>query len=69
MTEPTRAEGLDAVCAIGGVDDGTLRVCCTTHRHVLCGHHYARTHFVETSPEFDPERACNARKQVLHVVG
>lgn len=48
------------VCAIGGVNDGTLRVCCSTHRHILCAHHYAVTHFVETAPEFDPKRACNA---------
>lgn len=52
------------VCAIGNVDDGTLRVCCSTHGHVLCAHHYARTHFVEVVPEFDPSYACNARRLV-----
>lgn len=40
------------VCAIGKVNDGTLRVCCSTHQHVLCAHHYARTHFVETDPSW-----------------
>lgn len=48
------------VCAIGKVDDGTLRVCCSTHRHVLCAHHYARTHFVMTAAEYDATAACNA---------
>lgn len=48
-----------AVCAIGKVDDGTLRVCCSTHQHVLCGHHYARSHFVEVGPEWNA-RPCNA---------
>lgn len=52
------------VCAIGGADDGTLRVCCSTHQHILCAHHYARTHFVETMPEHDPKRACNALRLV-----
>jgi hypothetical protein len=50
------------VCAIGKVDDGTLRVCCSTHLHVLCAHHYARTHFVMTMPEYDAIAACNARQ-------
>lgn len=48
------------VCAIGKVDDGTLRVCCSTHQHVLCAHHYAVTHFVETMPAHAPENACDA---------
>jgi hypothetical protein len=48
-----------AVCAIGGVDDGTLRVCCSTHQHVLCGHHYAVTHFVCTAADYDGP-ACTA---------
>ena len=52
------------VCAIGKVDDGTLRVCCSTHQHTLCGHHYAVTHFVETTPEFDRKYACNAVRLV-----
>lgn len=58
------ARMVKSVCGIGGVDDGTLRVCCSTHEHVLCAHHYAVTHFVETAPEFDPKRACNALRSV-----
>lgn len=52
------------VCAIGKVNDGTLRVCCSTHQHTLCAHHYARTHFVETVGEWAPEFACNALRVV-----
>lgn len=47
-----------AVCAIGGRDDGTLRVCCSAHQQVLCAHHYARTHFVETMEEYH-QPGCN----------
>lgn len=49
-----------SVCAIGKVDDGTLRVCCSTHEATLCAHHYARTHFVEVAAEWPVEFACNA---------
>lgn len=47
-------------CDQGGRNDGTLRVCCSTHKKILCGHHYARTHFVEIDPDWAPEHACNA---------
>lgn len=57
------------VCAVGGVDDGTLRVCCSSHGHLLCAHHYARTHFVETMPEWDgPTCAERAERAVDDVV-
>lgn len=49
---------LNEVCAIGGVDDGSLRLCCSTHEKVLCAHHYARTHFVETDSAYPSEFAC-----------
>ena len=45
-------------CSVGGRNDGTLRVCCSTHGKTLCAHHYARTHFVETMPEFAWEFSC-----------
>jgi hypothetical protein len=48
------------VCRFGGVDDGTLRVCCSTHKDVLCAYHYARTHFVETDPAWNGP-ACHER--------
>lgn len=47
-------------CAIGGGDDGDLLICCSAHRVVLCRHHYARTHFVETDEAWPIEFACNA---------
>lgn len=47
------------ICEMGGFDDGTLRVCCSTHQRVLCAHHYARTHFVETMSAWQAEHACN----------
>jgi hypothetical protein len=49
------------VCVIGKVDDGTLRVCCSSHGKTLCAHHYARTHFVEVDPAWPVDQACNAR--------
>lgn len=42
-----------AVCRFGKVDDGTLRVCCSSHSYVLCAYHYARTHFVEVDPAYN----------------
>lgn len=48
------------VCAFGGQNDGTLRVCCSAHGDVLCAYHYARTHFVETMPEWRGP-GCNQR--------
>lgn len=42
-----------SVCRFGQVDDGTLRICCSSHSDILCAHHYARTHFVETDPAFN----------------
>lgn len=48
------------VCAFGGQDDGTLRICCSSHGDVLCAYHYARTHFVETMPEWHGP-GCNQR--------
>jgi hypothetical protein len=45
-------------CEIGGYDDLTLRVCCSTHDKLLCAHHYARTHFVETDPAWPKEFSC-----------
>ena len=50
---------LGDICQVGGFDDGTLRVCCSTHQMVLCAHHYARTHFVETMPAWHAEHACS----------
>lgn len=47
------------VCEIGLVNDGTLRICCSAHQTVLCAHHYARTHFVETSAWWHDEAACD----------
>lgn len=52
-------------CYIGGKDDGTLRVCCTTHNKVVCAHHYARTHFVETDPAWPAEHACSPLGAVI----
>ena len=49
----------DSVCAVGKVDDGTLRVCCSSHMETLCAHHYARTHYVQTMPAWAEEFACN----------
>jgi hypothetical protein len=46
------------VCAIGGKDDGSLRVCCSSHGKVLCGKHYARSHFVEVGTDWE-RTACN----------
>lgn len=60
MVDPVTTD----VCAIGKVDDGTLRVCCSTHQYVLCAHHYARTHFVETVGAWAPEFACNRPRLV-----
>jgi hypothetical protein len=42
-----------AVCEVGNGNDGTLRVCCSSHDAMMCEHHYARTHFVETSPAWN----------------
>ena len=47
------------VCEIGGVDDGSLRVCCSSHGKTLCAKHYAVTHFVEVGPESNA-KPCNA---------
>jgi hypothetical protein len=55
------------VCAIGGADDGTLRVCCSTHLLVLCAHHYARSHFVEMMRSFAPEHACDYNRPPMPV--
>jgi hypothetical protein len=49
-------------CAIGGIDDGTLRVCCSTHGATMCAHHYARTHYVETAEEWPKWYACNSHE-------
>jgi hypothetical protein len=65
VTGPVMATATD-ICAIGGVDDGTLRVCCSTHQHVLCAHHYARTHFVETVGEWHEEFACNGNGRKVY---
>jgi hypothetical protein len=48
-----------AECEIGGMNDGTLRVCCSTHQKVLCHHHYCRTHFDEVSPQWHPVYSCD----------
>jgi hypothetical protein len=57
---PRRSEAdVNEVCEIGDVDDGTLRVCCSTHQVTMCAHHYARTHFVETDPAWPHEFACD----------
>lgn len=57
------------VCRFGGVNDGTLRVCCSSHNDLLCAHHYARTHFVETMPEYNgptcTERAATSVDDVV----
>jgi hypothetical protein len=45
-------------CAVGGGNDGTLRTCCSAHDAIMCAHHYARTHFVETDPAWDVEHSC-----------
>lgn len=58
----------DAVCEIGGVDDGTLRVCCSTHQKVLCAHHYAVTHFVETMPEHAGPACTDKTYDVIDVI-
>lgn len=47
------------VCAVGQADDGTLRTCCSTHKATMCAHHYARSHFVMTMPEYAREHACD----------
>lgn len=57
-----------SVCAIGGRDDGTLRVCCSSHGDILCVHHYARTHFVETMPEYGREHACSRAWRIGYFV-
>lgn len=50
----------EVLCEIGGVDDGTVRLCCSTHQKWLCLHHYAITHFVETFGPWMLHNACNA---------
>jgi hypothetical protein len=52
-------------CEIGGMNDGTLRVCCSSHGKTLCAHHYARTHFVETDPAWPLIESCTSTSKTL----
>jgi hypothetical protein len=47
------------VCAIGKHEHDTVQPCCSTHKKLLCAHHYARTHFVETDPAWADDQACD----------
>jgi hypothetical protein len=53
------------VCEVGNGNDGTLRVCCSSHDALICEHHYARTHFVETSPAWDSPGCEGLEMQVV----
>jgi len=49
------------VCQQGGQTHPDLSICCSTHKHWLCPHHYDRTHFNMVSPTYGLEHACNLR--------